>query len=115
MKSFVLIFSFVIFSGLAIGQTKTPHISTLDSTKKIIKGEIACGQCQFHLKGVGCNLAVKINGKAYFVDGAGIDDFGDAHEKDGFCNAASKAEVQGKVVNNLFQATYIKVIKPEEN
>jgi hypothetical protein len=49
--------------------------------------ELSCGQCQFGLTTQdGCDLAVRIGDKAYFVDGADIDDFGDAHDKDsGFC------------------------------
>ena len=73
--------------------------------------DIACGECQFKMKGKDCDLAVRINGKSYFVDGKGIDDFGDAHGEHGFCNAVSKAEVSGKIVNNRFKATSIKLIK----
>ncbi|RZK17042.1 MAG: hypothetical protein EOO86_13550, partial [Pedobacter sp.] len=62
--------------------------------------DIACGECQFKMKGKDCDLAVRINGKSYFVDGKGIDDFGDAHGEHGFCNAVSKAEVSGKIVKN---------------
>jgi hypothetical protein len=31
--------------------------------------EAACGQCQFEMEGYGCELAVRIDGKPYFVDG----------------------------------------------
>jgi hypothetical protein len=40
--------------------------------KKIKKSQIveaACGQCQFEMEGYGCELAVRIDGKPYFVDG----------------------------------------------
>lgn len=67
--------------------------------------EASCGQCQFHLKGKGCNLAVRIDGKAYFVDGTGIDDHGDAHASDGLCTRIRKALVTGRIVNNRFQAS----------
>ena len=41
--------------------------------------ELSCGQCQFGLTSQdGCDLAVRFDDKAYFVDGANIDDFGDA-------------------------------------
>jgi hypothetical protein len=83
-----------------------------DTTQKIQIVEAACGECQFHLHGKGCELAVRINGKAYFVDGTSIDDHGDAHAKDGFCEAIRKAEVQGKIVNNRFKATYFKLVQP---
>jgi hypothetical protein len=44
--------------------------------------EASCGQCQFGMKGNGCELAVRINGKSYFVDGASLESFGDAHAKE---------------------------------
>ena len=70
--------------------------------------EISCGQCQFELEGDGCSLAVKIDNKAYFVDGFGIDDFGDAHdENSGFCNVVRKGEVKGNIENNKFIASSI--------
>jgi hypothetical protein len=76
--------------------------------------EASCGQCQFGLKAKGCDLAVRIDGKAYFVDGSSIDEHGDAHASDGFCEAIRKAEVVGKVKNNRFIATSFKLL-PEEN
>lgn len=81
-----------------------------DSTRKILVVEAACGQCQFGLHGKGCSLAVRMNGKAYFVDGTDIDSHGDAHASDGFCNAKRSAEVQGRVVNNRFKASYFKLL-----
>lgn len=72
--------------------------------------EASCGQCQFHLPGKGCDLAVRIDGKAYFVDGTGLDDHGDAHAKDGFCQKIRKALVTGRVVNNRFQAVSFKLL-----
>ncbi len=73
--------------------------------------EMACGQCKFNMAGNGCSLAVKIEGKAYFVDGAGINDFGDAHAQDGFCEAIRKGEGQGEIVNGRFKASYLKLTK----
>jgi Family of unknown function (DUF6370) len=101
---------------LFVSAIKAQSISIPDSTKKIIKAEASCGQCQFGIKAAGCNLAVRIDGKAYFVDGTSLDDHGDAHAADGFCEAIRKAEVQGKVVDNRFKATYFKVLplKKEE-
>ena len=75
--------------------------------------EASCGQCQFKMKGHGCELAVRIEGKSYFVDGASIDSFGDAHAADGFCASVRKAEVVGKIVDNRFKATSFKLL-PEK-
>jgi hypothetical protein len=59
----------------------------------------------------GCDLAVKIDGKAYFVEGFEIDDFGDAHdEHTGFCEVIRKGEVVGKIENNKFIASSIKLV-----
>ncbi|PVX45288.1 hypothetical protein C8C85_1073 [Flavobacterium sp. 103] len=91
-------------------------ISGAQEKKELLKSqivEVSCGQCQFGLKGKGCDLAVRIDGKSYFVDGTKIDDHGDAHAKDGFCEAIRKAEVTGKIVNNRFQVTSFTLL-PEQ-
>lgn len=79
--------------------------------------EAACGECQFHMQGKGCQLAVLIDNKPYFVDGTSIDNHGDAHSKDGFCNATRKAKVSGQIVDNRFVATSFKLLpeKPSKN
>jgi hypothetical protein len=81
-----------------------------DPSKKSMLVEAACGQCQFQMKGKGCTLAVRIKGKSYFVEKAHIDGFGDAHDTEGFCNAISKAKVQGKIVGGKFIASYFELI-----
>ncbi len=73
---------------------------------------MSCGTCKFGLPGKDCDLAIRINGKAYFVDGTNIDSHGDAHAADGFCNAIRKAEVQGEIVDKRFKATYFQLLKP---
>lgn len=77
--------------------------------------EVSCGQCKFAMTSKkGCDLAVRIDGNAYFVDGAKLDDFGDAHAEDGFCNTVRKAEVTGEVKNNRFVATSFKLLPLED-
>jgi hypothetical protein len=106
MKS--LIFALLLTSFSFAANAQTPAKKN-ELKKQVV--EIACGECQFKMKGKSCDLAIRIDGKPYFVDGKNIDDFGDAHdEKHGFCNAISKAEVTGKIVKNRFQATDIKLI-----
>ena len=114
MRSF---FSFIIcllIVSTGAGQKTDPRVSVPDSTKKIQIVEAACGECQFKLTGKGCNLAIRMENKAYFVDGTDIDSHGDAHAKDGFCNAVRKAEVQGQLLNDRFKVTYFKLQKSEE-
>jgi len=114
MRSFLSSIICLLFITNAFGQKSDPKVSTPDPNKKIRVVETACGECQFKLTGKGCDLAVRIEGKAYFVDGTDIDSHGDAHAKDGFCNSVRKAEVQGEVVNDRFKVTYFKLLKTAE-
>lgn len=82
-----------------------------DPNKKTLTVEASCGQCQFKMAGKGCTLAIRIDGKSYFVEKADIDEFGDAHSKEGFCNAIRKAKVQGEIVGDKFVASYFELIK----
>jgi hypothetical protein len=72
--------------------------------------EASCGQCQFKMKGHGCDLAVRIDGKSYFVDGTALDSHGDAHAKDGFCSKVRKAEVVGELKNDRFVVSQFKLL-----
>ena len=98
-KVFVLFFALVCFSMTAQEKPK----------KQIV--EASCGQCQFNMKDKkGCDLAVRIDGKSYFVDGTGLNDHGDAHADDGFCSAIRKAEVVGVVKDNKFVVSEFKLL-----
>lgn len=73
--------------------------------------EASCGQCQFGMTSQkGCDLAIKIDGKAYFVDGTAINDHGDAHADDGFCEAIRKAKVTGHIKDGRFVASSFKLV-----
>lgn len=72
--------------------------------------EAACGQCQLDLPGKGCDLAVRIDGVAMFVDGVHIDDLGDAHATDGLCNAIRRASVVGEVAGGRFVARSMRLL-----
>ena len=74
--------------------------------------DAACGQCQFGItEKSGCDLAVKIDGKSYFVDGTTIHDHGDAHADDGFCQAIRQAEVKGEIIDGRFKAESFTLVK----
>lgn len=109
MKS-ILILAFFSFFILNAGAQKTDKP---DLAKKIQIVEASCGECHFQLKGKSCDLAIRIDGTAYFVDGTTINEHGDAHAIDGFCEAIRKAEVQGELVNNRFKVTYFKLVRQE--
>ncbi|MBD2716481.1 hypothetical protein KBK19_15675 [Microvirga sp. STR05] len=102
------------FSSVATVQAQTakPAASAPapDPAKPLLLAEAACGQCRLGLPGKGCDLAVRLDGKAYFVDGTTIDSHGDAHADDGLCNAIRQAQVQGKVVANRFVAMYFRLL-----
>ena len=85
-------------------------ISTQNKESNLQIVEASCGQCKFNLPGKGCELAVRIEGKAYFVDGTKIDDHGDAHASGGFCTTIRKAYVEGDIIDNRFKSKYFKLI-----
>ncbi len=114
MKSFFAVL-FVLFFTPVSGQVAASKTVSPDPVKKVLAVEVSCGKCKLGLPGKTCDMAVRIDDKAYYVDGASIDDFGDAHAHDGFCNSIRKAEVQGEVVDNRFKLTYIKLLPEVKN
>lgn len=99
----ILLFLLIFYSSIIFSQEKK-------ETSKIQIVEASCGQCQFGMEGYDCDLAVRIEGKTYFVKGTSIDAHGDAHAKDGFCARIRKAEVVGELKNNIFFVTYFKLM-----
>jgi hypothetical protein len=106
MKSIVTFLFLLTFSlGFAQDKKETPKTQIV---------EASCGQCKFGMTDKkGCDLAVRIDGKGYFVEGTKLDDHGDAHAKDGFCSVIRKAEVSGEIKGNQFIASSFKLL-PEE-
>lgn len=116
VMKYILLLAAVVFSiTLASAQSRDVFNAQPDSGKKLLTVEAACGQCRFGMPGKGCDLAVRIDGQAYFVDGTDIDSHGDAHAADGFCEAIRKAEVQGEIFNDRFHASYFLLLpEPKE-
>ncbi|MCG9791437.1 DUF6370 family protein [Flavobacterium algicola] len=77
--------------------------------------DASCGQCRFGMKAKGCDLAVRIDGKSYFVDGTSIDAHGDAHAMDGFCTSIRKAAVVGTIEGNRFKVSQFKLLPEDKN
>ena len=107
------IFIFLLISiSASIASAQTPKVSSKSGKVQIV--EAACGQCQFKMEGKSCDLAVRINGKSYFVDGAKLDDHGDAHSQQGMCNAIRKARVTGEVKDGRFVASAFELLPAHE-
>lgn len=113
MKS-VLISGFLIFSVASAFSQEKQLPAKPDPAKKILLVEASCGQCQFKMSGKGCSLAIRLDGKAYFVDGTDINSHGDAHANDGFCESIRKAEVQGELKADRFQVSWFKLLPTEK-
>lgn len=90
---------------------KPPVAAAVSLTDRIV--EAACGECQFSMPGESCDLAIRIDGTCYFVDGSGIDDHGDAHGSDGLCNCCRPAKVSGTLVDGRFRATKFELLPVE--
>lgn len=113
MNYFILIFLMISSASFLSAQNVKPVFKS-KGEKDLLLVEASCGQCQFKMEGKSCDLAFRIKGKLYFVDGTHIDGHGDAHAKNGFCEKIRKAEVRGSVVNNRFQVSYFKLL-PEKH
>lgn len=109
MKTLIFAISFCLAAFTVSAQTDSTSKKP-DPKKAIHTVKVACGQCKLGLSGHGCDLALRINGKAYFIDGTTIDDHGDAHANDGFCKAVREAKVQGEVVGDRFKVTYFELL-----
>ncbi|MEI8141665.1 MAG: DUF6370 family protein [Chitinophagia bacterium] len=111
MKKILLcLIAFLLFTA-ANAQDSTHKKLVFNPKNPVYEVAATCGTCMFKMDGEVCHLAVKFKGKNYFVDGTSIDDHGDAHDKEGFCNAIKKAKVQGSVVGDRFLVTYFELIK----
>jgi len=96
--------------NLKIKYYQSENIYTNVDTIQIV--EAACGQCQFNMtEKSGCDLAVRMNGKSYFVEGTKIDDHGDAHADDGFCSTVRTARVKGEIVEGRFKVESFELTK----
>lgn len=111
MKNLLFIFALLFIATTSFGQVAKTTDSKPDPNKKLMTVDASCGECNFDLEGDDCDLAVRIDGKAYYVDGVGVSEYGHPHNKGGFCIVVRKAEVQGEIVNGRFKATYFKLLK----
>ena len=87
-----------------------PENPKTPATTKVVDQivEASCGECQFGMEGKSCDLAIRIDGKSYFVDGSNIDDHGDAHGDDGLCNCIRNAKVTGEIQDDVSRQLRLK-------
>ena len=60
--------------------------------------------CNFGMDSRDCSLAIRVGEISYNVTGTGMEDHGDSHAKDGFCNAIRIANVKGKITKDKFKS-----------
>lgn len=98
----------ILVSGCVSKSNRNHQIGEISQPRVVDAG---CGQCLMGLKDKkGCDLAVTLDGKSYFVDGFTMRQLGDAHADDGMCNMTRKAEVTGDVQNGRFVASTFKLL-----
>jgi hypothetical protein len=61
--------------------------------------EAACGECLFGMPGKGCDLAVRIGGRSYYVDG-----------QEGLCKVVRKAKITGQFRGHRLAATSFELL-----
>ncbi|AMA50595.1 MULTISPECIES: DUF6370 family protein [Flavobacterium] len=81
-------------------------LSAQEKKEKLKDQEVdaSCGLCQFGTKDKDCILTIRYQNKVYTVVGSHIDDHGDAHASNGFCNTIRKAKVSGTLHQGKFLA-----------
>ena len=115
LNTIIFFLSFqIIFGGCGACKVQSPK-KTAESKENlslvleipnngIIQGNVqaSCGMCNFSVKSNRCSLYIKVGEISYLVKGTTIDDHGDSHASDGFCNAIRTASVKGKVSDKIF-------------
>ncbi|PHR22518.1 MAG: hypothetical protein COA38_17940 [Fluviicola sp.] len=108
-----LLWTLGLFMTLSVNSIAQETVAIEKQKEQIV--EASCGICQFSMDGNSCDLAIRIDGKSYYVEGAKMDDHGDAHSAHGMCNEIRQAKVIGKVVGDKFIATSFKLIEVKGN
>jgi len=118
MKYFtiILVFSLFLISEVMAGcggcgpsrSKKSEKKGLLESVPRnnYIEGNvlISCGMCNFMNGDRDCALAIKVGSDVLSVRDVGIDDHGDSHARDGYCNVIKKVYVEGRVKGKSFKA-----------
>jgi hypothetical protein len=106
----IMFMAMMVFVGLGLKAQSNQGYGKPNKRKPILEVEAGCGMCMFGLKDKDCMLAIRKDDKVLHVKGTDIDDHGDAHGDDGFCNATHRARVQGQAKGDIFVVTYFELI-----
>jgi len=81
-------------------------ILTIVPASRMLSGKVeaSCGMCNFGMDSRDCSLAIRVGEKTFNVKGTGMEDHGDSHADDGFCNAVRIANVKGKISKGKFKS-----------
>ncbi len=89
-------------TGESTEQESDPHASTMTV-------EVGCASCTYEMEGVeDCELAARIDGKAYLVELEGFDAHGS-----GLCAGTKTAVVTGAIEGDRFHATSLELAEDE--
>jgi hypothetical protein len=69
--------------------------------------QVACGTCKFDMNGSGCDAAIKVDGKAYWLDGMEVQGHHDMHKPGGICLTVRTADVKGTITGDRLTATQL--------
>lgn len=106
-------------SGISTGCLKThPGPGTIKQSDTDVvelrdqEIQIGCSMCIYKMAGSSdCELAALVDGKAYLVEGSGIDDHGDAHAADGLCNTARSAVATGRIEGGRLKVSKLVAVR----
>ena len=81
-------------------------ILTVVPANRMLSGKVeaSCGMCNFGMDSRDCSLAIRVGEETFNVKGTGMEDHGDSHANDGFCNAVRIANVKGKISKGKFKS-----------
>lgn len=88
----------------------------LNKSNESIEGvyDVSCGKCNFEMTGNGCDLAIQVEGKNYYVEGSNLHEHGNAHAEDGMCVVTLKAKVKGTISKGVFVAESLELLPYEK-
>ena len=110
---YTVIFIYFFSSNILLLSQNKPKPQSAMRVNLIV--DASCAKCQFDNKSdKDCLLAVEIHSDIYYVEGTTIDDHGDAHASDGFCNVVRKAHVEGIIDDGRFYLDKFRLLKYRE-